>query len=132
MRASQKCNQFSSISSTFSLPPGFCIRFLSSESRLESYATPDRHSARLSWNKGPNWGLRSNFYYCQTDAGLLMWGALSDEDGSVVYNCCWSSQAQSFLCESESIHSPVGFHSALLSSCRVGNHCNYRGNPICL
>jgi hypothetical protein len=25
------------------------------------------------------WGLRSDFYYCQTFAVLLMWGALSDE-----------------------------------------------------
>jgi hypothetical protein len=25
------------------------------------------------------WGLRADFYYCQTVAGLLMWGALSDE-----------------------------------------------------
>jgi hypothetical protein len=26
----------------------------------------------------PIWGLRPGFYYCQTVAGLLMWGALSD------------------------------------------------------
>jgi hypothetical protein len=25
------------------------------------------------------WGLQPDFYYCQTVAGLLMWGALSDE-----------------------------------------------------
>jgi hypothetical protein len=25
------------------------------------------------------WGLRPDFYYCQTVAGLFMWGALSDE-----------------------------------------------------
>jgi hypothetical protein len=31
----------------------------------------------------------------------------------------------------DSRHSPVGFHSALLRSSRVGNHCNYRGNRIC-
>jgi hypothetical protein len=28
--------------------------------------------------KHPIWGLRPDFYYCQTIAGLLMWGALSD------------------------------------------------------
>jgi hypothetical protein len=33
----------------------------------------------VSWNKAPIWGLRPDFYYCQTIAGLLMWGALSDE-----------------------------------------------------
>jgi hypothetical protein len=39
----------------------------------------DGQSASLSWNKAPIWSLRPDFYYCQTVAGLLMWGALSDE-----------------------------------------------------
>jgi hypothetical protein len=39
----------------------------------------DGQSASLSWNKAPIWGLRPDLYYFQTDAGLLMWGALSDE-----------------------------------------------------
>jgi hypothetical protein len=47
--------------------------------RVESYVTTDGQSASLSWNKAPIWGLRPHFYYCQTVAGLLMWGALSDE-----------------------------------------------------
>jgi hypothetical protein len=51
----------------------------------------------MSWNKSPIWGLRPDFCYCQTVAGLLMWGALSDErTGSVVYNCCCPSPSQSF------------------------------------
>jgi hypothetical protein len=64
----------------------------------ESYVTTDGQSASLSWNKAPIWGMRLDFYYCQTVAGLLMWGALSLwlEDRSVVYNCCWPSPAQSF------------------------------------
>jgi hypothetical protein len=33
----------------------------------------------VSRNKSPIWGLRPDFYYCQTVAGLLIWGALSDE-----------------------------------------------------
>jgi hypothetical protein len=45
----------------------------------ESYVTTDGQSARLSWNKAPIRGLRPGFYYSQTVAGLLMWGALSDE-----------------------------------------------------
>jgi hypothetical protein len=45
----------------------------------QSYLTTDGQSASLSWNKAPIWGLRSDFYYCQTVAGLLMWGVLSDE-----------------------------------------------------
>jgi hypothetical protein len=52
----------------------------------------------------PIWGPRPHFYYCQTVAGLLMWGAPPwREDGSVVYNCCWSSPVQSF-----SAPSPAG------------------------
>jgi hypothetical protein len=39
----------------------------------------DGQSASLSWSKAPIWGLRPDFYYCQTIAGLLMWGALSDQ-----------------------------------------------------
>jgi hypothetical protein len=41
--------------------------------------TTDGQSASLSWNKAPICGLWPDFYYCQTVAGLLMWGALSDE-----------------------------------------------------
>jgi hypothetical protein len=32
-----------------------------------------------SWRKAPIWGLRPDLYCCWTVAGLLMWGALSDE-----------------------------------------------------
>jgi hypothetical protein len=48
-------------------------------SQSHSYVTTDGQSASLSWNKAPIWGLRPDFYYCQTIAGLLMGGALSDE-----------------------------------------------------
>jgi hypothetical protein len=50
-----------------------------SESESESYITTNGQSASLSWNKAPVWGSRPDFYYCQTVAGLLMWGTLSDE-----------------------------------------------------
>jgi hypothetical protein len=59
----------------------------------------NRLSVGLSWNKAPTWGLRPDFYYCQIVAGMLVcWyvGFLWLEDGSVVYNCCWHSPAQSF------------------------------------
>jgi hypothetical protein len=39
----------------------------------------DGQSTSLSWHKAPIWGLRPYLYYCMTVAGLLMWGALSDE-----------------------------------------------------
>jgi hypothetical protein len=45
----------------------------------ESYVMTNGQSASLSWNKAPISGLWPNFYYCQTFAGVLMWGALSDE-----------------------------------------------------
>jgi hypothetical protein len=50
-----------------------------SESESESCITTDGQSTSLSWNKAPIWDLRLDFYYCQTVAGVLMWGALSDE-----------------------------------------------------
>jgi hypothetical protein len=40
---------------------------------------PTVQSASASWNKAPIWGLKPELYYCQTVAGLLMCGALSDE-----------------------------------------------------
>jgi hypothetical protein len=49
------------------------------QSQSQSYVTTDLQSASLSWNKTPIWGLRPDLYYCLTVAGLLMWGALSDE-----------------------------------------------------
>jgi hypothetical protein len=53
--------------------------WIETESKSESYVTTDGESASLSWNKAPIWGLRSDFYYCMTVAGLLVWGILSDE-----------------------------------------------------
>jgi hypothetical protein len=50
-----------------------------SESCLSLMLTTDGEWASLSWNKAPIWGLRSEFYYRQTVAVLLMSGALSDE-----------------------------------------------------
>jgi hypothetical protein len=45
----------------------------------ESYIMTDGESASLSWYEAPIWGLRTDLYYCQTVAGLLMWGVVSDE-----------------------------------------------------
>jgi hypothetical protein len=61
------------------LPPQETPSILSLKSNSESKLCYDRRSVGQSWNKAPIWGLRPNFYYCQTVAGLLMWGALSDE-----------------------------------------------------
>jgi hypothetical protein len=48
-------------------------------SQSQSYITTDGQPANLSWNKAPNWGLRPDLDYCLTVAGLLVWGALTDE-----------------------------------------------------
>jgi hypothetical protein len=48
-------------------------------SQSQSYVITGGQSASLSWNEAPIWGLRPDLYYCQTVAGLLMWGALSDD-----------------------------------------------------
>jgi hypothetical protein len=44
--------------------------------RIKVMLRPTVSSASLSWNKAPIRGLRPDLYYCQTVAGLLMWGAL--------------------------------------------------------
>jgi hypothetical protein len=58
-------------------------RSLTGESQSQSYVTIDDQavclSVCLSWCLAPIWGPRPDFYYCQTDAGLLMWGARSDK-----------------------------------------------------
>jgi hypothetical protein len=51
----------------------------SRQSQSQSYVTTDGQSASLSLCQAPIWGLRPDFYFCQTVASLLMWGALSDE-----------------------------------------------------
>jgi hypothetical protein len=55
------------------------------ESESESYITIDGPSASLSRNKAPIWGLRPDLYYCQRVAGLLIWGALSDERTGLLF-----------------------------------------------
>jgi hypothetical protein len=50
-----------------------------SASQSQFYITTDGQSASQSWNEAPMWGLQPDIYYCHTVAGLLMWGALSDE-----------------------------------------------------
>jgi hypothetical protein len=56
-------------------------------SQCQSYVTTDGHSASLSWNKAPIWGLRPDFHYCQTINGFVDMGRpLWREEGSVFYN----------------------------------------------
>jgi hypothetical protein len=54
----------------------------------------DRRSAGQSVSEqSTHLGLTTNLYYCLTAAGLLIWGALSDERTGVVYKCYWPSPA---------------------------------------
>jgi hypothetical protein len=52
---------------------------MKAEIQNQNYVTTDGQPASLSWCQAPIWGRRLDFCYCQTVAGLLMWGALSDE-----------------------------------------------------
>jgi hypothetical protein len=61
------------------------LNISNSEFESEFYLTTDAQSASLSLNKVPIWGLRPDYYYCQTLAGLLMWGALSDDRTGLSY-----------------------------------------------
>jgi hypothetical protein len=55
-------------------PCFFSCFWLLAESESESYVTTDGQSVSLSWNKASICGLRPDFYYRRTLAGLLMWG----------------------------------------------------------
>jgi hypothetical protein len=44
----------------------------STPGQSQSHVTTDDQSASLSWNKAPIWGLRPDFYSCQTIAGLTL------------------------------------------------------------
>jgi hypothetical protein len=54
-------------------------------SRVESYITTDGQLASVSWHKAPIWGSWPDLYYCNTDAGLLMWGSLSNERARLLF-----------------------------------------------
>jgi hypothetical protein len=73
----------------------FVNALLSLESVSESYVTTDGQSASLSWNKVPIWGLRSDFYYCQTVAGLLIWTAFSNERTGLSFTTAAGSRQHS-------------------------------------
>jgi hypothetical protein len=57
----------------------FSILSRLNQSESESYVTTDGQLASLSWNKAPFWSSWPDFYFCLTVAGLLIWGAPSDE-----------------------------------------------------
>jgi hypothetical protein len=73
----------------------------------ESYVTTEVQSASLCCNKAPIWGLTTRFLLLSDNCGFVdVERSLWWEDGSGVYNCCWSSPVQSF-----SSPSPVGLET---------------------
>jgi hypothetical protein len=68
------------------------------QSQRQNYVMTDGQSASLSWSKAPIWGLRPDFYYCQTVAGLLMWGALSDDRTDLSFARVTVSSNKSAVC----------------------------------
>jgi hypothetical protein len=62
------------------------------------------YSASLSWNKAPIWVLRPDIYYCQTVAGLLMWGALFDERMGLLFARVTVSSNKSVVCTIYILH----------------------------
>jgi hypothetical protein len=71
----------------------------------ESHVTTDGQPASLSWNKAPFWGLTTRSLLLFDSCGFVDVGrSLWREAGSVIYNSCLPSPAQSF-----SGPSPIGF-----------------------
>jgi hypothetical protein len=57
----------------------------------------DRRSTSVPWNEAPIWGLRPDFFINVRQLQVcLSVASLWQEDGSVVYSCCWPSAVQSF------------------------------------
>jgi hypothetical protein len=77
----------------YSTPPPHGGSLLQSQS--QSYITTDGQPASLSLNKAPIWGLRSDLDYCLTVAGLLIWGALSDERTGLPFAIATGSRQRS-------------------------------------
>jgi hypothetical protein len=79
---------------------------LPSKSRRQSYITTDGQSASLSWCQANNLGPKTRFLLLSDCCGFVDVGRrLWREDGSVVYNCRWSSPAQSYLTPTNSSQS---------------------------
>jgi hypothetical protein len=70
------CESVSASDLIFLTAPIYSSRVESS--RVVSNIKTNRPSASHTWNKAPKCGLRSDFYYSQTDAGLLISGTLPD------------------------------------------------------
>jgi hypothetical protein len=78
------------------------------------------HMTRHGLESGPPWWETSD-WQLELWRGLSLRNTLSDENGSVVYNCCWPSPAQPF-----SGQSPNGTHGHILLS-QIRDSSNLEG-----
>jgi hypothetical protein len=92
-------------------------------SQSQSHVTTDGQPASLSWNKAPIWGLWPDLDYCLTIAGLLVWGALSDERTSP-----FSSPPTTH--RENRIATTVSCHSVVTGTC-LPNRCLANGLVSC-
>jgi hypothetical protein len=93
-----KCSLFNREQFPINVLNALASIYLPSQSQSQSYLTTDGQSVSLSWCQAPIWGVRSDFLLLSRSCGFVDVGrSLWRENGSAVYNCCWSSAAQSFL-----------------------------------
>jgi hypothetical protein len=136
-----------SLSDTRSFPPDWTLHGnfqLNCHLSLQSYVTTDSQSASLSRNKAPIWGLRPDFCYCQTVAGLVMCGTLSDERTGPPFTSAAGprqrshSRSKSRGTRDHILHSEIrDFHfvASYLSKCQFSVKVMFRptvSQPICL
>jgi hypothetical protein len=109
------------------------------KSQNVSCITTDGQSASLSCCQAPILGPRPDFCYCQTVAGLLTWGALSDEKTGLSFIiAAGSRQRKSFsglavYCENHTEHTnTLCGQNAESSSYLTGNtlHLCYKAQPV--
>jgi hypothetical protein len=81
-------------------------------SQSQNYVTTDGQSASVSWCQAARAAQNEIFVtvrqlrVCSWEGGCPLWR----EDGSVAYNCCWSSPAQSYLPRSKSVVHIIRIH----------------------
>jgi hypothetical protein len=90
--------------------------------KVKSHVTTDGQSVSLSWCQAAIWGPRLHFYYCHAVAGLLMWGALSDEWAGLSLNIAAGPGQSTVFFGSES----SGTHAHILLS-HVWDSSNLEG-----
>jgi hypothetical protein len=95
---------------------------LSSQSQSQRYVTTDGQSTNLPWCQATT-GPKTRFLLLIDSCEFLhVECLLCRQNGSVVYNCCWSSPAQSYLPRSKSVEHVIYIYNLyvgiLLNQCQ--------------